>query len=159
MDDFEEALRNIDVFCRILVKKLVDNEDSNIVVEPIEKLLYRKNIVDTQAEPNPSSKHLISLPQAEEPLIDIFEDNNYVKVLMQCRCKDQKVTVHTAEDGLEICKRECHTAADGLEICTDKCQKLDVSVERLQIENMAAKCSNGTVYEVNIPKIKTATNA
>jgi hypothetical protein len=155
MDDFEEALRNIDVFCRILVKKLVDNEDGNIVVEPIEKLLYRKNIIDTQTEPNPSPENLIPLSQVEEPLVDVFEDNNSVKVLMQCRCKDQKVTLHTAKDGLEICKTECHTAADGQEICTDKCQKLDVPVERLQIENMAAKCSNNAVFEVNIPKTKS----
>jgi hypothetical protein len=154
VDDFEEALRNIDVFCKILVKKLVDNEDSNVVVEPIEKLLYRKNIIDKQAEPNPSPEHLIPLPQAEEPLVDIFEDNNSVKVLMQCRCKEQKVTLHTAKDGLEICKTECHTAADGQEICTDKCQKLDVPVESLQIENMAAKCSKNAVFEVNIPKTK-----
>lgn len=43
MDDFEEALRNIDVFCRVLVKKLAESEketeDGNIPVEPIENLL------------------------------------------------------------------------------------------------------------------------
>jgi len=155
MDDLEEALRNIDVFCRILVKKLVDTEDGNIVVEPIEKLLYRKNIMDTQAEPNSSPKNLIPLPQAEEPLIDVFEDNNYVKVLMQCRCKDQPVTVHTGTDGVEICKKECHTNAEGLEVCTDKCQKLDVPVEHLEIENMIAKCSKNAVFEVNIPKTRS----
>jgi hypothetical protein len=153
MDDFEEALQNIDAFCRILVKKLVDNEDSNIVVEPIEELLYRKNIIDTQAEPNPSPKHLIPLPQAEEPLIDIFEDNNHVKVLMQCHCKDQPVTVHASADSVEICKKECHTNAEGLEICMDKCQKLDVPIKHLEIENMTAKCSKNTVFEVSIPKI------
>jgi hypothetical protein len=155
MDDFEEALQNIDAFCRILVKKLVDNEDSNIVVEPIEELLYRKNIIDTQAEPNPSPKHLIPLPQAEEPLIDIFEDNNHVKVLMQCRCNDQPVTIHTEMDGVEICKKECHTNAEGLEICTDKCQKLNVPINRLEIENMTAKCSKNAVFEVNIPKTRS----
>jgi len=155
MDDFEEALQNIDAFCRILVKKLVDNEDSNIVVEPIEELLYRKNIIDTQAEPNPSPKHLIPLPQAEEPLIDIFEDNNHVKVLMQCHCKDQPVTVHASADIVEICKKECHTNAEGLEICVDKCQKLDVPIKHLEVENMTAKCSKNTVFEVSIPKIRS----
>jgi hypothetical protein len=155
MNDFEEALRNIDVFCRVLVKKLVDNEDSNIVMEPMEKLLYGKNTIDAQVEPNPSPKHLIPLPQAEEPLIDIFEDNDYVKVLMQCHCKDQPVTVHVSADSVEICKKECHTNAEGLEICIDKCQKLDVPIKHLEIENMTAKCSKNTVFEVSIPKIRS----
>jgi hypothetical protein len=155
MDNFEEALRNIDVFCRTLVKKLVDNEDDNIVVEPMEELLYRKKIIDTQVESNPSPKHLIPLPQAEEPLIDIFEDNNNVKVLMQCRCKDQPVTVHANTDSVEICKKECHTNAEGLETCTDKCQKLDVPIEHLEVENMTAKCSKNTVFEVSIPKVRS----
>jgi len=155
MDDLEEALRNIDVFCRILVKKLVNTEDGNIVVEPIEKFLYRKNIVYTQAEPNSSPGHLIHLPQAEEPLIDVFEDNDYIKVLMQCRCKDQPVTVHTDTDGVEICKKECHTNAEGFEVCIDKCQKLNMAVEHLKIENMIAKCSKNTVFEVSIPKTRS----
>jgi len=155
MDDLEEALRNIDVFCKVLVKKLVDNEDSNIVVEPMERLLYRKNIIDASAETDSLPKHLIPLPQAEEPLVDVFEDNNYVKVLMQCRCKDQPVTVHARTDGVEICKKECYTNAEGSEICTDKCQKLSVPVKHLEIENMTAKCSNNTVLEVNIPKTRS----
>jgi hypothetical protein len=155
MGDLEEALRNIDVFCRILVKKLVDTEDGKIVVEPIEKLLYRKNMVYTQAEPNPSRGHFIHLPQAEEPLIDVFEDNDQVKVLMQCRCRDQPVTIHTDVDGVEICKKECHTNEEGLEVCIDKCQKLNVPVEHLKVENMTAKCSNNTVFEMNIPKTRS----
>jgi hypothetical protein len=155
MDDFEEALRNIDVFCKVLAKKLVESEDSNTVVEPMERLLYRKNIIDAQAEPDSLPKHLIPLPQAEEPLIDIFEDNNYVKVLMQCRCKDQPVTVHAKTDVVEICKKECYTNAEGSEICTDKCQKLSVPVKHLEIENMTAKCNNNAVLEVNIPKTRS----
>lgn len=157
MDDFEEALRNIDVFCKVLVKKIVENEEkSNIVVEPMEKLLYRKYIIDAQVGPSPSGKHLIPLPQLEEPLIDVFEDDNYVKVLMQCRCKEQKVTVHPNIDGIEICKKECRTSEEGIEICTDKCQKLDLPTKHLQIEDMIAKCSNNVVFEINIPKTKTA---
>jgi len=155
MNDFEEALRNIDVFCRILVEKLADNEDSNIVVEPIERLLYRKNIIDTQAEPNPSPKHLIPLPQAEEPLIDVIEDNDHVKVLMECRCKDREVTVHPKEDGIEICKKECHTDEEGVEVCNDKCHKVDLATRKLLVDNMILKCNNNTVYEIDIPKTKS----
>jgi len=154
MDNLEEALRNIDVFCRVLVKKLVDNEDRNIVVEPMERLLYRKNIIGAQVEPNSLPKHLIPLPQAEEPLIDVFEDNDHVKVLMQCRCKDQPVTIQARTDGVEICKKECYIGAEGSEICTDKCQKLSVPIQHLEIENMTAKCSNNAVLEVTIPKTK-----
>lgn len=158
MDDLEEALRNIDVFCRVLVEKMVEDENEenrNIDVEPIENLFRRKYVIEEHSNSNPSAKHLIPLPQLEEPLIDIFEDDSYVKVLMQCRCKDQKVTVHTGVDGLEICKKECHTDTEGLETCTDRCQKLDLSVNPpLQIEDMTARCSNNAVFEVTIPKTK-----
>jgi hypothetical protein len=155
MDDFEEALQNIDAFCRVLVKKLVENEnerDNNVVMEPMEKLLLRKYIIEEHAESSPLAKSLIPLPQAEKPLIDVFEDDNYVKVLMQCRCKDQKVTIQPDMDGIIICKRECHIDIEGREICRDMCQKLALSPKKLQIKNMIAKCNNNSVFEVDIPK-------
>lgn len=156
MDDFEEALRNIDVFCKALVEKLVSDEDSTgAAIEPMEKLLYKKYVMDAQLEPTQQPRHLIPLPQLEEPLVDVFEEDNYVRVLMQCRCKEQKVTVQTSNDNLEICKRECHTNSDGVEICTDKCRRLDVPVKKLQVKDMTAKCSNNAVFEVSIPKTKT----
>jgi len=161
MDDLEEALRNIDVFCRILVKKIVENEnekDSNIAVEPIENLLCRKYIIQDQLEPIASPTHLIPLPQVEKPLVDIFEDDQYIKVLMQCRCKDQKVIVNPSLAGLQICKRECRTNVDGIETCTDECQDLNLPVKHLKIENMAARCNNNQVFEINIPKMKTVGN-
>ena len=143
MEDFEEALHNIDVFCRILVKKIVEDDDysKNIVVEPIENLLRRKYIAGENIELKTSTRYLIPLPQAEEPLIDIFEDENYVKIFLQCRCKDQKVTVHTAIDGLEICAKEC--------------QKLNLPVKHLQVENMIVRCNNNAVLEIDIPKANT----
>jgi len=143
MEDFEEALRNIDIFCRILVKKIVEDEDytRNIVVEPIENILRRKYIIEESQESKTSSGYLISLPQAEEPLIDVFEDEDYVKIFLQCHCRDQKVTIHTD--------------ADGLEICTQECQKLNLRVKHLQVENMIVRCNN-EVIEIDIPKIKTA---
>ena len=87
MEHFEEALRNIDIFCRILVKKMVEDEDcsQDIVVEPIANLLRRKYIIEENLESKPLTKYLIPLPQAEEPLIDVFEDENYVKIFLQCR--------------------------------------------------------------------------
>jgi len=143
MEDFEEALRNIDIFCRILVKKIIEDEDysQNIMVEPIENLLRRKYIIEESLESKPSTRCLIPLPQAEEPLIDVFEDENYIKILLQCHCRDQKVTIHTDVDSLEI--------------CTEGCQKLNLPVKHLQIENMILRCNNNEVLEIDIPKIKT----
>jgi len=142
MENLEEALRNIDVFCRTLVKKIVEDENSSpkIVVEPIENLLRRKYIIEQHSESNPLAKHLIPLPHAEKPLIDIFEDDKYVKILMKCRCKDQQVAIHTDTDCLEI--------------CTEKCGKLNLPTKHLQIENMIVKCNNEAL-EINIPKIET----
>lgn len=158
MEDFEEALTNIDIFCKILVKKMTEDENeqsNNITVEPMEKLLLRKYVIEENIESSPLSKSLIPMPQAEDPLVDVFEDDRYVRVLMQCRCKDQKVTVHPEQDSIEVCKRECRTNEEGVEVCTDKCQKLDLSTKQLQVENMIMKCSNNTVFEIEIPKTRT----
>jgi len=158
MENLDEALRNIDIFCRTLVKKMTeeDNEqNNNVTMEPMEKLLLRKQVIEEHAESNPLAKSMIPIPQAEEPLVDILEDDNYVKVLMQCRCREEKVTVHTDVNGLEVCKKECYTDAEGKEICTDKCQKLDLPAKHLRFENMISKCNNNTVLEIDIPKSNT----
>lgn len=153
MTDFEEALRNIDVFCKVLANKIVENEEnSDIMVEPIENLIYKKYVISEQVNSSLINRNFIPLPQLEEPLIDIFEEGNYVRILMQCRCKEQKVTIHPSIDCLEICKQECHKNSEGMEVCVDKCQKLNVPVTELQIEDMAIKCSNNEVFEVTIPK-------
>ena len=143
MKDLEEALRNIDVFLRTLVKKIVEDEDcsQNIVVEPVENLLRRKYIIEESLESEPSKRYLIPIPQVEDPLIDVFEDENYIKIFLQCRCKDQEVTIHIDVDGLEICTKEC--------------RKLNLSVGHLQVENMIARCNNNTVFEIDIPKAIT----
>ena len=143
MKDLEEALRNIDVFLRTLVKKIVEDEDcsQNIVVEPVENLLRRKYIIEESLESKPSKRYLIPIPQVEDPLIDVFEDENYIKIFLQCRCKDQEVTIHIDLDGLEICTKEC--------------RKLNLSVGHLQVENMIARCNNNTVFEIDIPKAIT----
>ncbi|MGB9671922.1 MAG: hypothetical protein ACPL0C_07080 [Candidatus Bathyarchaeales archaeon] len=154
MSSFEEALRNIDVFCKVLVKKLIESDDeerNNIVVEPMEKLLYKKYVISEQIEPSPV-RHLIPLPQLEEPLIDVFEDENYVKILIQCKCRDQKITVHTDVDGIEICNKVCYKKDDGNEVCVDECRKITLPVDHLKIENMVTKCNNNEAFEIEIPK-------
>ncbi|MEM2953978.1 MAG: hypothetical protein QXU21_06875 [Candidatus Bathyarchaeia archaeon] len=150
MDDFEEALRNIDVFCKVLVRKMIESEsgkesESKIAVEPIEELLRRKYVIEEKNEKNPEVKHFIPLPHIEEPLIDIFEDDTYVKVLVQCRCRDQKITVNKHDDGLQICLE-------------NECWKLNLPTSHLQVENMIMKCNNNKALEVEIPKLKTTAN-
>jgi hypothetical protein len=153
MSDFEEIMRNIDAFCKVLVSKIVENDEhNNIVVEPIEKLIYEKYVISEQVDSSSINRNFIPLPQLEEPLIDIFEEGCYVRILMQCHCKEQEVTIHPSIDGLEICKRECHANSDGVEVCVDKCKKLNLPVSELRIENMAIKCSNNEVFEVTIPR-------
>lgn len=143
MEHFEEALRNIDIFCRILVKKMVEDEDcsQDIMVDPIANLLRRKYIIEENSESKTLTRYLIPLPQAEDPLIDVFEDENYVKIFLQSRCKDQKMTIHTGTDSLEICTKEC--------------QKLNLPVKHLQVENMIVRCNNNEVLEIDIPKVNT----
>lgn len=142
LDDLARALENIDVFLKTLVQKMTEDEPENTdSVEPMEKLLrVRDIIVDETLEPNPLEKTLIPLPQLDEPLIDVFEDENHIKVLMQCRCREQNVTIF----------RE----ADGLKLCTKECQKVRIPLTRLQVEHMISKCNNNEVFEVDIPKVK-----
>ncbi|MEM2780037.1 MAG: hypothetical protein QW791_04085 [Candidatus Bathyarchaeia archaeon] len=150
-DDFEEALRNIDVFCKVLAKKLVkslkeEESEGENPLEPMERLLKKKYIIEERFfEESPAVKHLIPLPHVEEPLIDIFEDENYVKVLMQCRCRDQRVTLHKFEDGLQICLE-------------NTCWKLNLPIDELQVENMIMRCNNNKALEVEIPKLKRLEN-
>ncbi len=155
MDDFEEALHNIDVFCKVLVNKITSEENqvnSSMYIEPMEKLLYKKNILGEKLENGGSIRRFIPLPHLEDPLVDIVEEGDRFKVLMQEHCTDTKVTVNTDTSGIEICRKECHTDSEGEEVCVDKCQKLGLPLDRLQIENLTAKCSNNTVFEVDIPK-------
>jgi len=147
MEDVQEQLRNIDVFCKVLVKKIVENEnglENDIPVEPIENLLRKKYIVEDDSDVSPLTKHLIPLSHVEEPLVDVFEDDEHVRIFMRCSCNGQKITVHTAADGLEICAKEC--------------QKLELPVKHLKIENMRLKCNN-EVLQIDIPKMKASAMA
>lgn len=148
---FEEAIRNIDVFCKVLAKKIVEslkegeNCSDQIPVEPIEKLLKRKYVIEGKFETSPTAKHFIPLPHIDEPLIDVFEDEKYVKVLMQCSCEQQRIAVNKIDRGLQIC-------LDNL------CWKVNLPVEELHVENIIMKCNNNNALEVEIPKTKTTLN-
>ncbi|MDH7563448.1 MAG: hypothetical protein QHH24_00990 [Candidatus Bathyarchaeota archaeon] len=155
MGSFEEALKNIDVFCKALAKKITENDkgiESDLPIEPVEKLLRQRYVAEIKEELSPPKPPLIPLPQLEQPLIDVFEDEYSYKVLLQCRCRDEKVMIHTDVDSVEICKRECFIDSQGVEVCADNCQRLDLPPNRLQIEKMITKCNNNEVFEIEIPK-------
>jgi hypothetical protein len=142
MKSLEEAIRNIDVFCRVLVEKIVEDENcpQNIVLEPVKKLLRGKYIVEEHFDLNPLARNLISLTHAEEPLIDIYENDEYVEILIQCRPEDYKMTISKNIDGLEI--------------CAEKCRKINVPIKNFQVKDMIIR-RNNKVLEISIPKMKT----
>jgi len=123
------------------VKKIAEDDDcyETNKVEPIESLLRKKYTIEKHSESNPSANNTIPLPQTKEPLIDVFEDDKCVRILMQHRCNNEEVVIHTDADGLEICSRER--------------RKLKLPMKNLQVEKMTVRCNN-EVLEINIPKMK-----
>jgi hypothetical protein len=97
----------------------------------------------------------------EEPLIDVIDEGNSVKLLVQGRCMDQKFSIHVNEDkrGISICRETCYMkkGAETVE-CADYCSKnIPLNLNELQLENMlfvVSKCNNNNVLEIVIPKRK-----
>lgn len=156
MGNFEEVLRNIDGFCKVLVKKIPKNtaELEKTIVKPIENPLLKSNATES-LERDSSKRPFTPLPQIEEPLIDVFEEEDFLRILVQCRCREQQVTFYVHADGIRICKEECHLDSGGTIVCVDNCQKINLRTEHLQLENrlfVVAKCNNNEVLEAMIPK-------
>ena len=155
MDNFE-ALRNIDDFCKVLVKK--PNPDRSAMgirreLGPDEAVFER--YLNRRSEANSSLG--VMQPELEEPLIDVFDEEDHIRILVQCRCREQQVTFHPDKDGIIICKEECHKHKGGPETCRDVCTKLSLRTDELQLENMLfviAKCNNNNTLEATIPKVK-----
>lgn len=138
MDRFEEALRNIDVFCKVFVRKLLEegfDENNSIDVEPMDKLLKRK-IKEERIE---AKMPLIPLPHIEEPLIDVFEEESMVKVFMQCRCFNQNIVVSRQSGNIQIC-------------IENECWMVKLPTERLRIEELSIRCNSNNALEIAIPK-------
>ena len=155
MSNFE-ALEDIDNFCKVLVKKT--NEDSSKKrddreLKPYEAVFDREYL-------NKCSEFISSMgvmqPEFEDPFVDIFDEGDHIRVLVQCRCREQQVTFHPSEDGITICREDRHRNKTGSETCIDVCRKLDIRTDELQLENMLfviARCNNNTL-EATIPKVK-----
>jgi hypothetical protein len=159
--DFEEALQEINAFCKVIVKKMPESTadpKNETYIEPTENPPLKKSPANETLETDFSNVHFSPLPQAEEPLIDVFEEEDYIRVLVQCRCREQQVTFHVCTDGIKICREDCHVNANGSEICVDNCQRINLRTNDLQLEDrlfVIAKCNNNQVLEAMIPKIRT----
>ncbi len=129
MESFE-GLKSIDNFCRVEVKK--------------SGLGDSKTVASSSAD-------------VEEPLIDVFDEEEQMRILVQCRCREQQVTFHPCPDGITVCREECRKEKGGPEVCNDVCRKLSLSMDGLQLDDMLfviAKCNNNNTLEAMIPKKK-----
>lgn len=158
MENFE-ALQNIDNFCKVTVKKTIVDKSQNgnkRESEPSENVISERSYLDRQPDANSSMGYTLR-PDFEEPLIDVFDEEDHIRILVQCRCREQEVTFHPSKDGITICREECNKERGGPEKCTDICRKLSLRTDELQLENMLfviAKCNNNNTLEAMIPKIR-----
>jgi hypothetical protein len=158
MEDFEKALENIEGFCKVLVKKMPENAaelQNKTIAESTEKSLLMRNIASKTLDTDSSNRRFIPLSQIEEPLIDVFEEGDFIRILVQCRCQEQQVTFYTCTDGIKICREECNINSDGVETCEESCQKVNLPTDHLQLENrlfVVAKCNSNKVLDAMIPK-------
>lgn len=151
MESFD-ALQSIDNFCKVLVKKTPAGKSEK---RSSEAAAFPKTRWENVLEPNSAMGD--DLQEAiEEPFVDVFDEEDYVRILVQCRCREQEVTFHPNADGITICREECIREKGGSEKCNDVCRQLSIPTEMLQLDNMLfiiAKCNNNTL-EAMIPKIK-----
>jgi len=103
--------------------------------------------------------------QYEEPLIDIIEEEENVKLLVQCRCQEEQVSIHVNNnhDGITVCKEKCHLKKESQTVvCGDVCTRnIPLNLKDLQLESMlflVSQCKNNHVLEITIPKIKHKAN-
>ena len=134
MESFE-GLQSIDNFCKVVVRR-----------SAAESL---QTGASSLADSRDSS--------VEEPLVDVFDEEDHVRILVQCRCREQQVTFHPCPDGITVCREECQKQRDGPEVCNDVCRKLSLRTDGLQLDDMLfviAKCNNNNTLEAMIPKKK-----
>jgi hypothetical protein len=142
-----EALQDIDSFCKVAVKKPMETNVEK--TENTRELVFERKLEHAKGR-------FVRLPHDEDPLIDVYDEGDHVRVLVQCRCREQQVTFHPCSDGIIVCKEECHLGADGAEDCENTCRKVNLRTEQLQIQSMlfiVAKCNNNNTLEATIPKI------
>ncbi|MBS7635311.1 hypothetical protein KEJ34_07520 [Candidatus Bathyarchaeota archaeon] len=134
MNNFEETLANIDVFCKVLVRKMIKDDDCSAEPELIENLLRRKYAVEVHED----------YDWLKEPLIDVFEDEEQIKILVQHQCKNWEIAIRPYEDYVEI--------------WVDESKKIKLPINRLDINDAVIKRNNQAV-EITILKRKMLLDA
>ena len=100
----------------------------------------------------------------EEPLIDVIDEEDCVRLLIQCRCQEEQVSIHVNKnhDGITICKEQCHKEEPDAVVCGDICSRnIPLNLKDLQLENnlfIVSQCNNNNTLEITIPKIKPTSN-
>jgi hypothetical protein len=123
---------------------MTDNSDANFCKVPVKK----------SAEADKSEQY-------EDPLIDVIDEGDSIKLLVQGRCMDQQYSIHINEDkgGISICREACYRkkSAETVE-CNDFCsENIPLNLKELQLEGMlfvVSQCNNNNILEIVIPKIK-----
>ena len=99
------------------------------------------------------------LEEYEEPLIDVINEADNVRLLVQGRCREQQFSIHINEDksGISICREACHINKGSEKVeCNDFCSRnIPLNLKELQLDDMlfiVSKCNNNTL-EIVIPKI------
>jgi len=155
MSNFE-ALEDINDFCKVLVKKTIADSSktrNGRELEP-DKAVFEREYLNRHSKTDSGG---VMQPEFEDLLMDVFDEGDHIRILVQCRCREQQVTFHPDKDGITICKEECHKNKGGSETCRDVCRKLSIRTDELQLENMLfviAKCNNNNTLEATIPKVK-----
>lgn len=156
MEKFE-ALQTIDNFCKVLVKKVTGDssqKDNKQETGALAKTAFEKT---RWFRPLREASSATVQSEIEEPLVDIFDEEDHIRILVQCRCREQQVTFHPCTDGITVCREECRKEKGGPETCRDVCRKLSIPTNELQLGNMEfviAKCNNNNTLEAMIPKVK-----
>jgi hypothetical protein len=98
----------------------------------------------------------------EEPLIDVIDEGENIRLLVQGKCSEQQYSIHINEDksGITICREACHIQKGSEKVeCNDFCSRnMPLNIEELQLEGMlfvVSQCKNN-VLEIVIPKTKKA---
>ena len=159
MEKFE-ALQTIDNFCKVLVKKATEDnaqKDNKQENGSLAKTAFEKTRLYRPLREASSATGNIAKSEIEEPLVDIFDEEDHIRILVQCRCQEQQVTFHPCTDGITVCREDCRKEKGGPETCTDVCRKVSIPTSELQLGKMEfviAKCNNNNTLEAMIPKVK-----
>jgi hypothetical protein len=126
VNNFEEALLNIDVFCKVLVKKMIE-EEPHLKPEPIENLLKRKYLIEGE-----------DYSLEDDVLVDIFEDERQVRILARCSCVNKEVKISSG--------------AGYMEVYVGKGRKIKLPIMLSDVSNVSIVKCNNQILEVLIRK-------